>query len=108
LQASSFEYSNFSLKAFSFSPTFDQYLKGRNLMERGSDYRSVAVIGGQSSGKSMKLTLESIYTISCHFCCSTFLFYRYFTKHTIRNDLPGHGRGHWYLTNDEGHLDVSQ
>ena len=51
LTLSKFMMSNF------FSKKFETYLKAHNLMKVGTDYRTVAVIGCQSSGKSTLLNL---------------------------------------------------
>jgi len=40
-----------------FNSSFSDYLKVRDLMKKGTGYRTVAVIGCQSSGKSTLLNL---------------------------------------------------
>jgi ribosome biogenesis GTPase A len=40
-----------------YNPKFEQWLKDQGLWDRGLDYRFVAVIGCQSSGKSTLLNL---------------------------------------------------
>ena len=39
------------------STQFDGYLRQNRLIQRGTDYHTVAVIGAQSSGKSKSLSL---------------------------------------------------
>ena len=43
--------------AFSHSTNFGKWLKEKDMISRGTDYKTVAVIGCQSSGKSTLLNL---------------------------------------------------
>ena len=47
--------SNFS--CFLLSTNFGKWLKEKDMISRGTDYKTVAVIGCQSSGKSTLLNL---------------------------------------------------
>ena len=44
-------------RAYLCSSDFDSWLRENNMMARGTEYRTVAVIGCQSSGKSTLLNL---------------------------------------------------
>ena len=54
------------------------YLKEKNCMSMGVDYRTVAVIGCQSSGKSKSTSKVK-------------MFVRYFVKHAIRHAILNDG-----------------
>ena len=76
---------------------FGPYLKSKDIFKaHANDYRTVAVIGCQSSGKSKLDQLK--------FMC--FLQLRYFAQHAFWHAIFDHGRLNGSFTNYKGHLDV--
>lgn len=46
-----------------YSPGFEKFLKTHGLMDKGNNYNTVAVIGCQSSGKSILLEFNQTFLI---------------------------------------------